>query len=621
MGATKVINDPRKNGTIEENMSSKYNPFIHGTTSATLALLPHTKFQLLPTLMMLDEHQIAPLVGEMDAGGYKELGDEPIKDSFLGAISFGTLVKGPYDLSKVITGYTKFAAPTPQICLDKFHRKLQDSLTCAFSSLNLLLIYFARARQTHQSLEEVIEPNQIENLRKQLHATVQFYYFTQLLGTYIKPNFEVMEAVISDFPDKCKDILDAAFSALTFENIVKKILSDNINMKEIFLMPTEENLSRALQVLELPQKCTSHTGRKIELSTTQFFGLKSNYVAKEGCFMTPSFFSNFLKNESGWGINRLLERFLNKDLPTEFHKKLTEGSAQHIRVLEERIELFEKLVNSKEKFGLNSNPEKSVKEQFPVIFVSQSDKILSFESEFRSKKPLQLGEEIRMVATDNEAHRSELRRYFQKHKLYSIQVVLISDLEAAAELGASALPLSIDTPQFSNFLSLTRTTTHSHLFYRFYEQLSELNEKRNQFRKTNPQAFAALDTLFKSIDKAIESYKFSPETFTPAAIGQLCKTCKEHIQEQKSILEQHRGVLGILDTALTVLTSLIILYPAVYLYQKSHHTTYTFFGTDSSAKANCALAILDEIAAAEINLNSKETSGLIARLKTIFSIM
>ncbi len=38
------------------NIENEYNPFIHGTTSATLALLAKTDNQLMPILLMMDEY-------------------------------------------------------------------------------------------------------------------------------------------------------------------------------------------------------------------------------------------------------------------------------------------------------------------------------------------------------------------------------------------------------------------------------------------------------------------------------------------------------------------------------------------------------------------------------------
>jgi len=47
-----------------------YDPFIHGTTSATRSLMTKTNFQLMPVLKVIDDFLTAPMVGELTCGGY-----------------------------------------------------------------------------------------------------------------------------------------------------------------------------------------------------------------------------------------------------------------------------------------------------------------------------------------------------------------------------------------------------------------------------------------------------------------------------------------------------------------------------------------------------------------------
>ena len=71
------------------------------------------------------------------------------------------------------------------------------------------------------------------------------------------------------------------------------------------------------------------------------------------------------------------------------------------------------------------------------------------------------------------------------------------------------------------------------------------------------------------------------------------------LQESKhknyALYATHRGVLGFIDTLLTILASLVVFYPITYLVQKSHHSMHTFFATETEKKVNYALDAADEI--------------------------
>lgn len=47
-----------------------FNPYIHGTNSAALALMTQTDFQLMSAIEMLEQYGLAPLCGELTQGGF-----------------------------------------------------------------------------------------------------------------------------------------------------------------------------------------------------------------------------------------------------------------------------------------------------------------------------------------------------------------------------------------------------------------------------------------------------------------------------------------------------------------------------------------------------------------------
>ncbi len=126
-----------------------------------------------------------------------------------------------------------------------------------------------------------------------------------------------------------------------------------------------------------------------------------------------------------------------------FMYTLGEFIPQHLEILADRTRLFNKVLHTElQKKPLTKLQKKLIDEQFPIIFLSESDKIKPYiKHEYRSPKPLKLGEDIKMIATDNAQHRTTLRRYLVSQNLFSVQVVLVSELEKAAKSNsASPLP-------------------------------------------------------------------------------------------------------------------------------------------------------------------------------------
>ena len=144
-------------------------------------------------------------------------------------------------------------------------------------------------------------------------------------------------------------------------------------------------------------------------------------------------------------------------------------------------------------------------------------------------------------------------------------------------------------------LPVLREEEHAPLFYQLYELFYELNDKKNQFRTTNPEAFEALNKVVTQSSKAMYDCFASDKPVNNQSIHQFCTLAMNSIKAEKSVLERHRGILGVVDTALTILVSLIIFYPAVYWYQQKNKQNYSFFSTDSNTKMLNTLAVLDEV--------------------------
>lgn len=568
---------------------SFYNPYLHGTTSATLALMPKTDFQLMPVLKMLDDFYTAPMVGELTQGGYSFIGFKRVQEEAIGATSFGNLKTGDYNLKKITASYTRFAPSSNARSEMEIQNVFKYSLANGFSNFNLILIYLARLRQLGSFVG--LTDEQLALLKTQLDATLQFYYFIQLLGTHIHPDFAAMDNAVAQSKSLEKiDITDAVYEVFHFEYFIQKFLSKPLDMKEMVLNPTEENLKKALEYLELPKHFTikpwNREAKSIELPLTQFFTLTKQASQRQAGYVdeySSGHFGHFSRNIDGYRINNFLEQFLLEKVDASFFSKMANDAKNYVVAFEDRIRLFNKLISADpHHFQVDADMKKLVDANFPVILLSESKKIQPYFNEFRSMVPLKLAEDIRLVATDTLQHQQELKQYFDKHQVGPIQVLLISDLEKTNT--PEDLPLSIDGDGIRSVLTATKKSQQGKLFYEFYRLMDVLNDKRNQYRGSHPQVFNALDSLLMGIESELKDHFQMDKPVTSEAIHRFCEQAEALIHQHQKVLEAHRGVLGVVDTVLTVLASLVVFYPLVCWYQKTNHKQYTFFNTDSGSK-------------------------------------
>lgn len=444
-----------------------FDPFVHGTNSSIFSMLPKTNFQILPILTMLEDFQVAPMSGELTRGGYNIVGTTLVKEENIGRTSFARMTTtgyNSYTLEKVLSGYTSLKVTSSDTSLEDFKYALSLGLRLAFANINLILIYFTRARQTHASLEEVISSDALIKLQTDINATTQFFYFIQLLGEYIHPNFNaIKESGLG------RDVSDAGYTLLTFEYIVNKITENKLDMKAILDNPTHENLLKALTVLEFPKKCTIKSGysgkdKEVEFQTTQFFCLEPDYTGVKKLYENmDNLFSYFQQNYgSGATIHEILEKFLSKRADRDFFEKLSKKAQQHIIILNDRVRLFQKLVETPQsQFTLTEDQKYFLKQSIPIIIISEAeDKILLHDNhadEYRSVLPLKLGDDITMFATDTYAHRLEIVKFLEQYHIDNVQVVLFNDLKMSK--------VSKKAPKFSEPVYNQNDASAQGLFY------------------------------------------------------------------------------------------------------------------------------------------------------------
>lgn len=587
-----------------------YNPFIHGTSSQTLSMMQSTDFQLMPVVEMLRNFKVAPMVGELTQGGFDTIGNGSEKDAFIGASSFGRMQHDQYNLNKVIKDYTQYSDNTNvETCKEKFKNILKRAPQTAFSNLNLLMIYLVRLRQLGVKISEVVPIEEINILKDQLQASIQFYYFILCIQKYIFIDGAEMERFrkennLTNF-FAMEDYIEHFFS---FENFQEKLIQEQCNVEEIYNTPSPANIQKLLNFIKISKDTQQNVKRYpggednfIPQKDYNFFtaqkqepGCKVGYQEIGGYLfgnLSKYSFSNYLNEhyktcenvkENGDKSRATFPNFAT------FHTRVL----PYIDVLKDRVQLCNTLLDAQDnEFVPHNERDELIIKPFPIVFVTETKTIKAYENEYRSCSPLKLGREIRLVATDNADNQKRLRNYIQNNNLGPVEVLLLDNLYT---IGSQPLKNCFDG--FANddvvkAFELARQQNCMSQFSQLYRALSELNEKRFRFKSTNNDMHEKLNSLFTDLQQNVLTPDKDKINFK--GIQDILRLNRE---ENATLYATHRGILGIIDTLLTILVSLVIFYPITYLIQKSTNVTHTFFATDTERKFNHVETAAEEMA-------------------------
>ncbi|MBA2657635.1 MAG: hypothetical protein H0U70_11755 [Tatlockia sp.] len=420
---------------------SAFTPFIHGTNSSIFSILAKTEFNIMSPLEMINEYLAVPLSGELTKGGYDILGSQD--EHRIGATCFGIMSANncnAYTLKKILSNYANKNLNSGNNCLLDFRNSVENGVSQAFSNINLLLIYFVRARQKYNSMDDIISAKELSTLQEQIQAMFHFYYFLQLLGSYIHPNF----AALMKSGMKLEDIKAATDQVLRLENIIDRIIKYQINMQAI-ANPTVDNLQKALKVLEYPKNCTikvwehseeKYINKNLEFPITQFFCLEPNYPSHVRDFneVDYAFYRMTQNSLPSYQINALLKDYLSGGATSLFFIKLGSKTHEYLATFRNRVRLFEKIISSpQDLFQFSELDRYFLENQFPVILVSENENKITmhrlFQEEYRSRSCLKIGDDIKMIATDTQEHRFKIMKYLELHHISTVQVVLFNDLQ------------------------------------------------------------------------------------------------------------------------------------------------------------------------------------------------
>lgn len=414
-------------------------PFIHGSSSSVLALLPHTEFMLYSSVWMIDKYRIAPIGGEIVQGGL----DTILSESRL---AFG--VASPayhYNLQHILS---KYAIPAPLQQKEELvalaRKNIEEAPHSLFCKINQLLIYLTRLKQMNVPNSAWISEEEIASLHQQANATLQFFYLLLLLGKNINPNDEKVGIIRSQGGRSIADLRDAITTHLSADKIVEEIIKNKLNIESIYNHPTHEMLQRVSDLLKLPNNLTVRDmydhKRDVTLSETSVFSPSAPLYdpaaatddiddIADANSLAHSICANIRNNT----ISNLLRTLVSRKKPSkEFFDTFHSVVLRYREALINRLQTLD-FILSKKPSDLRETPHrKFIEKPFPIVLITERwEKLDAVGMEFRANTPLKLGDDILVIATDSLENQKLVQEYLHANQLDAVSVITFEELEKA----------------------------------------------------------------------------------------------------------------------------------------------------------------------------------------------
>lgn len=432
----------------EFNNDSLFDPYIHGTTSSIFTLLEKTNYQILSPLSMAKHFQLVPINGEFFRGGYKALGFGKIDEDIMGQISFGKLAtrqnphhSDEYTLEK-IGGYTQIPLRSVDALIQLFKEEANKSCQLLASNINILLILYGQIKQrgTLNQLDEIRED--ISKVQAIFSATEQFYNLLQLFGTHLYPNQQEMERA-KNFLGGDKKLTNQIELLFSTENLIQKLINTKLDVGSIVANPSEDNLRLAMNFLDF----------SVQDSNSSLIANFNLFSTEKTELINPIFDRDYIKEYFDkmtyvYGSDRFhywFPKFLQGGRFVAVFNIMASFAKDFVEIIQERVQVFNSMINAPATPSLTEEQKQELTNLFPVILTCESNENMVANSyEIRCTKPLTLGQDITLIATDSREHQITLMEYLQRHNLNHVNVVLFEDLYHARETKAKPNSISLD---------------------------------------------------------------------------------------------------------------------------------------------------------------------------------
>lgn len=410
----------------EATVNAAFNPYIHGSNSSTLALMTMTDFQLMSSVDMLEQYQVAPFCGELTAGGlsHAQSDGRPCFARLNGDEANGN----EYTLKKVIQNYAKAkTAASQEKCQEELLVCYKTTKETLFSSINVLNIYLTRLKQLGVDLKTIPE---IQTMEEDFRQASDIFYLYLLFSTHIL-------AKKNDLTDP--QLWDLEDNHLIQDKILGKLKHADISVKAVYHNPTQENCQKIIDILNVPEAGFSAL---FEYTTTP------NTNRGESPNLKTSSYTYVFKGASSWSFESLCCRYISGDNGMGAFQGLAHHLFDYITILENRFEVTRKLLDTPiMSSNLCTEDAELVHHSFPIIFAYDQDQHMRIvdmhTQEYRAQQPLKLGQNIQVIATDSEENQRRLQAYSDRYGL-NLSIITFNDLKYIQRSLSTEYPLSLE---------------------------------------------------------------------------------------------------------------------------------------------------------------------------------
>lgn len=379
-------------------------PFIHMTTSATLALLPKTGFSLCNLNELLFKYKLAPLAGEITCGGLS--GVSLVEQD----VAFADIHSNFWKSEDLYKNYGHINYRVNYQNDASFIKTIENLCQYKLSGLSEILVLALRDKQMNQfpQLTDEQKQNLINQLTITVNNVIRHFLLNYVVARYLRIK-------------KVSFILDDE----TLGYVTRKMyLSIPINFLSL---SEEERLTLLNSLPELPNNLAikdilqeEKPGHKIK--DDELF----LYLALKK--LDHIYISQWLFGDYG-----PLIRSYKPDL--EYAQQLITRAIDDIKA---KLSLLISIINN-DNFGERFHTNVLIQKAFPVAFIVDNPELLTnLKNEFRSNRSLKLGVDINLIVTDTE-HLVQLKTYVDFYKL-NLTIKTFSELGIEVSKNNNATP-------------------------------------------------------------------------------------------------------------------------------------------------------------------------------------
>lgn len=453
--------------------------YIHVTTSATLAFLPHTNFKLCSLNELLYKHGLAPLSGEIGCGGFEGLNYE-------GSTRFALANCTYWEPEKLYKRYGTAEYKPHFNTPEKLFTELDTKCRGVFPAIQETIVYAMRDYQMGQLAH--LNKDQIAHLQTQINLTVSKIKKVFMIN-YLTARFFVQASREADF-----------------EKNAKFIFSLQNTIPENFMELSDEQQHAFVNQLILPDTLD----RRDVIQLTQ----ESPNIPKSYCNigMVTNFPVNYGFNEPRNQYD-LIGTVLGSNNPSFMFfpnmEKIKKNITAAILHLEKIKTLLEKIIrHDLGNFQCHNNS--FVMSPFPIAFILEDDNVLlePIKNEFGSTQNLKLGEHIKTIVTDDK-NISLVESFIEKHHLLYLKVESFTKY-LPQPTPANALAPVLTTQKINTALAgATSFSTHS--FSAQATSTTAYSSPSNSLTPTSTSSSKAAATPSYASSTAYSSYALPPK--------------------------------------------------------------------------------------------------------------